>query len=79
MKRLKPPGGMIEYASITVSYAWELISVFMCYAQGDGFDTSLFSYSNCTVPAVSVGQCSSCYLVCIVIFGGTVMCYPGRY
>ena len=41
------PGGkikidVIEYAPINVSYAWELISVSMCYSQGDGFNTSLF-------------------------------------
>ena len=34
-------GGMFGYDSITVSYAWDLISVFMCYPQGDGFNTSL--------------------------------------
>ena len=41
MKRLKPSGGMFGYDSITVSYAWGLLSVFMCYPQGDGFSTSL--------------------------------------
>ena len=25
----------------TVSYAWELTSLSMCYSQGDGFNTSL--------------------------------------
>ena len=33
--------------SITVSSAWELISVSMCYPQGDGCITSLFRL--CTV------------------------------
>ena len=32
---------MFGYDSITVSYAWELLSVFMSYPQGDGFSTSL--------------------------------------
>ena len=35
------------YDSITVSYAWELISVSMCCSQGDGFNTSLLRI--CTV------------------------------
>ena len=39
---------MFEYDSITVSYAWELVSVSMCYSQGDGFNTSLLRL--CTVP-----------------------------
>ena len=34
-------GGMFGYDSITVSYAWEFISVSMCYSQGDGFNTFL--------------------------------------
>ena len=41
MKRLQSSGGKFGYDSITVSYAWELLSVFMCYPQGDGFSTSL--------------------------------------
>ena len=40
VKRFFVSRGMIEYASITVSYAWELTSVYMCYSQGDGFNTS---------------------------------------
>ena len=28
-------GGMFAYDSITVSSAWELISLSMCYSQGD--------------------------------------------
>ena len=32
---------VFRYDSITESYAWELLSVFMCYPQGDGFSTSL--------------------------------------
>ena len=42
--------GVFGYDSITVSYAaWELISVSMCYSQGDRFNTSL-SNRLCTVP-----------------------------
>ena len=41
MKRLQSSGGMFGYDSITVSYAWELTEVFMCYPQGDGFNTPL--------------------------------------
>ena len=33
--------GLFGYDSITVSYAWELSSVIMCYPQRDGFSTSL--------------------------------------
>ena len=33
--------GMFGCTSRTVSYAWELTSVFMGYSQGDGFNTSL--------------------------------------
>ena len=44
MKRFYAWGRMIEYAPITVSYAWELTSVSMCYSQGDGFNTSLFRF-----------------------------------
>ena len=39
---------MFGYDSITVSYAWELISVSMCYSQEDGVNNSLFRL--CTVP-----------------------------
>ena len=42
MKQVCASEEMIEYAPITVSYAWELTSVSMCYSQGDGFNTSLF-------------------------------------
>ena len=59
---------MIEYDPVTVSYAWELTSVSMCYSQGDGFNTSLFkiSYLNCThghlVVAVVVSVVSVWYV-----------------
>ena len=33
--------GMIEYDSITISYAKELTSVSLCYSQGDEFNTPL--------------------------------------
>ena len=42
MKRDYAPGEMIEYAPITVSYAWELTSVSICYPQGGELNTSLF-------------------------------------
>ena len=53
---------LIEYDSITVSYAWELTSVLMCYSQGDGLNTSLFKtlYWYCTyghLVVVSVYKC----------------------
>ena len=76
---------MIGYDSITVSYAWELTSVFMCYSQGDVFNTSLsrLGHYNYTVPTVSVVVWfvvvyKRPYLLCVVMFGSTVMCSPGR-
>ena len=75
--------GVFGYDSITVSYAWELISVSMCYSQGDGFNTSLSRL--CTVPTSHLSclltLCTECLGLCIVlgvVVGGTVMCYPGR-
>ena len=84
---------LFGYDSITVSYAWELISVSMCYSQRYGFNTSLSRL--CTVPAsllltsltylltcltcVCTGSGILCNVLGIVIFGGTVMCYPGRH
>ena len=38
---IKSSRGMFAYDSITVSYAWELISVSMCYSQGGGVNTPL--------------------------------------
>ena len=35
-RRNKSSRGMFAYDSITVSSAWELISVSMCYSQGYG-------------------------------------------
>ena len=75
---------MIEYDPITVSYAWELTSVSMCYSQRDGFNTSLFGllYLDCTDgQSFGIIRCSVLHMVClpcVVVFGGTVMCYPGR-
>ena len=40
-KRLKSSRGMFAYDSITVSPAWELILVSMCYSQGDRVNTPL--------------------------------------
>ena len=37
----KGASAMFGYAPKNVSYAWELTSVYMCYSQGDGFNTSL--------------------------------------
>ena len=74
---------MIEYDSITVLHAWELTSVYMCYSQGDVFNTSLSRSLHCTVPTVGVvvwfvvvyeRPC----LLGVVMFGGTIMCCPGR-
>ena len=76
---------LFGYDSITVSYAWELISVSMCYSQGDGFNTSLSRL--CTVPTSLLTYlltctclllCTELYIVLGVVVGGTVMCYPGR-
>ena len=39
---------MFGCTSRTVSYARELISVSMCYSQGDGFNTSLSRFMYCT-------------------------------
>ena len=47
-KRLKSSRGMFAYDLITVSSAWELISVSMRYSQGDGVNTSLSRFMNCT-------------------------------
>ena len=47
-KRLKSSRGMFPYDSITVSSPWELISVSMCYSQGDGFNTPLLRLVYCT-------------------------------
>ena len=55
-KRLKSSGGMFTYDSITVSSAWELISVSMCNSQGDGVNTPCLGL--CTVPTGSVRLCS---------------------
>ena len=70
---------MFGYDSITVSYAWKLMSVSMCYLQGDGFNTSLSRL--CTVPTSPLLVCLTCFLVFLVldvVVGDTVMCYPGR-
>ena len=40
-KRLKSSRGMFAYDSITVSPAWELILVSLCYSQGDGVNNPL--------------------------------------
>ena len=76
---------MFGYDSITVSNASELISVSMCYSQGDGFNTSLFRL--CAVPTSHLLTCLlvlciECLGLCIVlgiVVGGMVMCSPGRH
>ena len=76
-KRLKSSRGMFAYNSITVSSAWELISVSMCYSQGNGANTPCLGL--CTVRTISssldVSIRDSSFVVCLVIFRGTVMCY----
>ena len=47
-KRLKSSRGMFAYDSITVSSAWELISVSMCCSQGHGVNTPLSKRMYCT-------------------------------
>ena len=73
---------MFGYDSITVSYARELISVSMCYSQGDGFSASLSSYVLYPrVACLLACMCTECLGLCIVlgvVVGGMVMCYPGR-
>ena len=54
---------MFAYDSITVSYASDLISVFMCYPQGDGFNTSLSRFMYCTHASLDVSKRDS---VCCV-------------
>ena len=67
--------------SRTVSYAWELTSVSMCYPQGDGFNTSLSRLLPDSDP-LEASVLERVYkrpcLLGVVMFGGTVMCYPGR-
>ena len=70
--------GMFAYDSITVSSAWKLISVSMCYSQGDGVNTSLSRFMYCTHASLDVSIRGSSCVVCVFIFRGTVMCYMGR-
>ena len=63
-KRLESSGGMFGYDSITVSYAWELISVSTCYSQGDGFNTLLSRL--CTVLMRPYLSCLTVLLACSV-------------
>ena len=78
---------LFEYDSITVSYAWELLSVSMCYSQGDGFNTSWSRL--CTEPTTPLSYLlfyllalrTECLGLCIVlgiVAGGMIMCYPGQ-
>ena len=83
---------MFGYDSITVSYAWELMSVSMCYSQGDGFNTSLFrlctvrmspcltyflSYLTCLLACACTESLGLCIVLGVVV-GGTVMRHPGQ-
>ena len=74
--------GMFGCTSRTVSHARELISVSICYSQGDRFYTSLSRFMYCTHASLPVCVSEREYkrlcLLCVVIFRGTVMCYPGR-
>ena len=69
----KAESGLFAYDSITYSSAWEFISVSMCYSQGDGVNTSLSRFMYCTHKSFR-----SFPVCCVVIFRGTVMCYPER-
>ena len=68
---------MFGYDSITVSFAWELISVSMCYSQGDGFNTSLSRLFMYYTHALLLLLTFLCNMLGVVV-GGTVMCYLGR-
>ena len=69
---------MFAYDSITVSYTKELISVSMCYSQGDGSTTSLSRFMYCTYASllldVSIRN-SSCVLCGYLPWHGHVL--PG--
>ena len=56
--------GMFAYDSITVSFAWELISVSMCYSQGDGVNTSLSRLMYCTLNMCSFVFVPGSFHVC---------------
>ena len=63
---------MIENVAITVSYARELTSVYICYSQEDGFNTSLSRLlPESVVSVVSVDVCIRdpvwCVWLCLVI------------
>ena len=81
---LRPTHLLFGCTSRTVSYARELISVFMCCTQWVGFDTYLYrlGHYNCTVLIISERVIEREYkrpcLLGVVMFGGTIMCYPGR-
>ena len=79
-KRLKSSRGMSAYDSVTVSSAKELTSVSMRYSHR-GTERVPPCLGLCTVPTISSRariRDSSCVMVCMVIFRGTVMCYQGR-
>ena len=66
--------GMFGRTSRTVLYARELTSVYICYSQGGGFNIPLSRLLSESVRNVVF----SAERPCMVMFGGTVMCYPGR-
>ena len=68
-KRLKSSRGMFAYNSITVSSAWELISVSMW---------DLIPLVRTISSFLDVSMRDSSCVVCLVIFRGKVMCYLGR-
>ena len=72
---------LIEYAPTTVSYAWELTSVYMCYSQEDEFSTSLFRLLQlcCTYSqSISMVVLQTVRPLCVIMIGGTVMCQRER-
>ena len=64
MSRLIRDGtAVFGYDYITVSYAWALMSVSMCYSQGDGINASLSML--CTVPTSYFLPCLTYCLACV--------------
>ena len=56
---------LFAYGSITVSSAWELTSVSMCYSQGEGVNTSLSMIMYCThIKSIVLVFCGSVPFLC---------------
>ena len=75
-KRLESSRGIFAYDSITVLSAWELISVSMCYTQGDGFNISLSRLMYCTHALLTYILLT--YLLPVYWVRLSSVCYPGR-